>query len=252
MIKIIEAPSLAIAHERIIKYIVEEGDYVLSEDNEHTIETDSIAAYIDTPFRQDRISKYAPQQEMAVKEYTKQLIEGSKNVFDYTYHGQLFEWNIDHIHGVKVVHNQIQYIKDKLTEKPTSRRAVAIVFDPMKHQYTDKSVPCLQLLQFIYRDGRLNMKAVFRSNDMLTAAGANMYALSTLQKNIADDLDMNSGSYTHIALVPHIYHVRDSKELMQMIDGVNRPKIPDNTNDKIKIQSWIKDNITKYAEKGEI
>ena len=250
--KLIQAPSLAIAHERIIKYIVEEGDYILSEDKEHTIETDSITTFIDTPFRQDRISKYAPQQEMAVKEYTRQLIEGSKNSFDYTYHGQLFEWNIGYIHGKKVIHNQMKYIVDKLIESPVSRRAIAIVFDPMKHQYTDKSVPCLQLLQFVYRDGRLNMKAIFRSNDMLTAAGSNMYALTALQKKIADELEMNSGSYTHIALVPHIYHVRDSKELMAMIDGINRPKIPDNKEDKIKIQSWILDNIEKFAKKGEI
>ena len=252
MMKLIQAPSLAIAHERIIKYIVEEGDYILSEDKEHTIETDSITTFIDTPFRQDRISKYAPQQEMAVKEYTRQLIEGSKNSFDYTYHGQLFEWNSDYIHGKKVIHNQMKYIVDKLIESPVSRRAIAIVFDPMKHQYTDKSVPCLQLLQFVYRDGRLNMKAIFRSNDMLTAAGSNMYALTALQKKIADELEMNSGSYTHIALVPHIYHVRDSKELMAMIDGINRPKIPDNKEDKIKIQSWILDNIEKFAKKGEI
>ena len=149
---------------------------------------------------------------MAAKEYARQLIEGSTNKFDYHYHDQLFKWSEYHIHGIKKVHNQIRYIIDKIKEEPESRRAVAIVFDPDKHQYTDESVPCLQLLQLLYRDGRLHMRVVFRSNDMLTASGLNMYGLTHLQKVIADELDYNVGSYTHIALTPHIYYIRDSNK----------------------------------------
>lgn len=248
----IEASTLASAHEKTIKYILEHGYYVLTEDKEHTVECPPITIFVDTPFRPERISKYAPQQEMSVKEYTKQLIEGGKNIFDYNYHDQLFEWSTDYIHGIKKVHNQIQYLIDKLQEKPESRRAVAIVFDPEKHQFTDESVPCLQMLQLLYRDGWLHMRVVFRSNDMLTAAGANMYALTQLHKNIADKLDYNCGSYTHIALTPHLYHVRDSDLMLKMVEGVNRPKFPENKADNIKIQSWILDHITKYSEEGKI
>lgn len=263
--KLIEAPTLATAHERIIRYILESGYYQYTEDKEHTIETDCITAYIDTPFRPDRISKYAPQQEMAAKEYARQLIEGSSNKFDYTYHDQLFKWHEYHIHGIKKVHNQVQYIIDKLTETPESRRAVAIVFDPMKHQYTDESVPCLQMMQLLYRNGRLNMRTVFRSNDMLTASGLNMYALTQLQKYIADELDYNVGSYTHIALTPHIYYIRDSKDMLKMTDGIKIfpsgiSKLPDNLNgvvkhpeeESIKIQRWILDNIDTFSKTGRI
>jgi len=250
MMKLIGAPTLATAHERIIKYIVENGYYQYTEDKEHTIETDSITAYIENPFRPDRISKYAPQKEMAANEYTRQLIEGSENTFDYTYHDQLFKWNEYYIHGRKIVHNQIDYMIKKLQEAPASRRSVAIVFDPNKHQYTDKSVPCLQLIQLVYRSGNLHMKTIFRSNDMLTASGLNMYALTQLQKNIADQLDYNVGSYTHIALVPHIYHIRDSDKMMIMIDGINEQiKNPD---EPIKIQKWVLDNIDNFSKTGRI
>jgi thymidylate synthase len=252
MMKLIEAPTLATAHERIIKYILEKGYYQLTEDKEHTVETDCISIFIDTPFRPERISKYAPQKEMAAKEYARQLIEGSNNKFDYHYHDQLFKWSEYHIHGVKKVHNQIQFIIDKLKEQPESRRAVAIVFDPNKHQYTDESVPCLQLVQMLYRGGRLHMRVIFRSNDMLTASGLNMYGLTHLQKVIADELDYNVGSYTHIALTPHIYHVRDSKDMMVMVDGLNRPKYPPMPEEQIKVQPWILDNIEKYAKDGRI
>jgi len=57
------------------------------------------------------------------------------------------------------------------------------------------------------------MKVVFRSNDMLTAAGANMFALVSLQKYIAKDLGLKCGSYTHVSLVPHIYYVRDAADI---------------------------------------
>lgn len=261
MMKLIESPSLATAHERIVKYILKTGYYQYTEDKEHTIETDSITAYINTPFRADRISKYAPQKEMAAKEYARQLIEGSDNKFDYTYHDQLFKWSEYYIHGIKKVHNQVYYIIDKLKESPESRRAVAIVFDPTKHQYTDESVPCLQLMQLIYRKNQLHMKVVFRSNDMLTACGLNMYALTQLQRYIADALEYPVGSYTHIALTPHIYYIRDSKDMLYMANNLkpDGPTHPDNLNGIIKypekpveIQKWMLDSINNFSKTGRI
>ncbi|HOI14415.1 MAG TPA: thymidylate synthase, partial [Methanoculleus sp.] len=56
-------------------------------------------------------------------------------------------------------------------------------------------------------------KVVFRSNDILSAAGANMYALVHLQKAIADRLGVPCGRYTHIALVPHVYYRRDANDI---------------------------------------
>jgi thymidylate synthase len=48
---------------------------------------------------------------------------------------------------------------------------------------------------------------------MLTAAGANMYALVQLQKTIADALFVPCGTYTHISLVPHVYYIRDIDDI---------------------------------------
>ncbi len=57
------------------------------------------------------------------------------------------------------------------------------------------------------------MNVVFRSNDMLSAAGANMYALVRLQEWIAKKLNAEVGSYVHISLVPHIYYIRDVDDI---------------------------------------
>ena len=55
------------------------------------------------------------------------------------------------------------------------------------------------VVQCIIRDNKLQMKVVFRSNDMLTAAGANMFALVHLQKYIADQLGVAGRHPTRIS-----------------------------------------------------
>jgi thymidylate synthase len=248
---VIEQPTLAKAYEATIKYILDNGYYQLTEDGEHTVETDQITIYVDTPFRPDRLSKLAPQKEASAKEYARQLLEGTNGGFDYDYHGQLYEWATYHIHGIKKVHNQIAFIKEKLLEQPLSRRAICIIFDPSKHQYTDESVPCAQLIQFIIRNGLLHMRIVFRSNDMLTASAHNMYGFTTLQKNVADALDVGTGSYTHTALTPHIYHVRDANILEDFIEGYNEDICRDNL-DKITMKYWILLHIENFRNTGRI
>ncbi|MDE2521550.1 MAG: thymidylate synthase, partial [Methanocorpusculum sp.] len=72
----------------------------------------------------------------------------------------------------------------------------------------------LQLVQCVVREGRLDMKVVFRSNDMLSAAGANMFALARLQEFVAKEVGVATGAYTHVALVPHIYFRRDAADIL--------------------------------------
>jgi len=108
--------------------------------------------------------------------------------------------------------DQIAYIIRKLAASPVSRRAIAITWNPYVDEQLD-DCPCLQLVQCLVRDGRLSMKVIFRSNDMLSAAGANMFALVHLQKYIGEQLGLPCGYYTHISLVPHIYYKRDVNDI---------------------------------------
>lgn len=119
------------------------------------------------------------------------------------------------MNGEDVHVDQIDYIARKLAAAPNSRRAVAITWNPpVVDENLDDCPPCLQLVQCLLRDGKLQMKVVFRSNDILSAAGSNMYALVRLQKMIADRLGVPCGRYTHIALVPpHVYYRRDLNDI---------------------------------------
>ncbi|MDO5846496.1 MAG: thymidylate synthase [Methanocorpusculum sp.] len=210
--KLIRAPTLARAHELVVRYILEKGYQLKTENGEETVETDEVCISVDTPFEQPMVSPASRFKESFLKEYANNLIHGSDAVFEYDYHGRLFDWGCGLQQNGDIHQDQIAYIIEKLRENPESRRAVGITWcPPVDEKLGD--CPCLQLIQCAVRGGRLDMKVVFRSNDMLSAAGSNMYALAFLQKHIADALGRDVGRYTHISLIPHVYYKRDAADI---------------------------------------
>jgi thymidylate synthase len=211
--RVIRAPNLARAHELVVQMILEKGWQLDTEDKEATIEYDTIAMQVDTPLASPMVSSRSRFGQKFMESYARDLIHGTDAVFEYDYHGRLFAWGEQlFTAGSPVTIDQIAYIIRKLSASPVSRRAIAITWNPVIDERLD-DCPCLQLVQCIIRDGALRMKVVFRSNDMLTAAGANMYALVSLQNHIAGALDIPCGPYTHISLVPHIYYRRDLDDI---------------------------------------
>lgn len=211
--RVIRAPAIGKAHELVVKMILEKGWVLKTEDSEATIEFEEIALQVDTPLAEPMASPYSRFQQRFLEKYAQDLLQGSTASFEYDYHGRLFDWGERLSSEGRNVHiNQIDYIVDKLRQSPNSRRAIAITWNPVIDEKLD-DCPCLQLIQCILRDGRLHMRVVFRSNDMLTAAGANMYALVQLQKSIAGKLGVTCGTYTHISLVPHVYYIRDMQDI---------------------------------------
>lgn len=211
--RIIRAPSIGLAHEQVVKMILEKGWVLQTEDNEATVEFEEIAMQVDTPLAEPMVSRHSRFQQRFVEQYARDLLQGSHASFEYDYHGRLFDWGERLVADGQPVHvDQIAYIVDKLKNSPETRRAIAITWNPVIDEKLD-DCPCLQLIQCMLRNGKLGMRVIFRSNDMLTAAGANMYALVQLQKSIADQLEVPCSTYTHISLVPHIYYKRDVADI---------------------------------------
>jgi len=211
--RVIRAPGIGRAHELVVKMILEKGWVLKTEDAETTIEFEEIAMQIDTPLAEPMVSPHSRFQQKFVEQYARDLLNGSHASFEYDYHGRLFDWGERLTADGQPVHvNQVEYIVEKLKQSAVSRRAIAITWNPVIDEQLD-DCPCLQLVQCVLRDGKLGMRVVFRSNDMLTAAGANMFALVQLQKSIADKCGVPCGTYTHISLVPHIYYLRDLHDI---------------------------------------
>ena len=211
--RIIAAPSLGRAHELAVKMVLEKGWTLTTENGEATVEFEEMAIRVETPFAEPMASPCSRFQRRFLEKYAEDLLNGSAAQFEYDYHSRLFEWGQGLTGNGKEIHaDQIGYMIRKLASSPVSRRAVAVTWNPPVDEALD-DCPCLQLVQCLVRNGALHMKVVFRSNDMLSAAGANMFALAHLQKSVADHLGLPCGSYTHISLVPHVYYLRDLQEL---------------------------------------
>ncbi|MDO9539271.1 MAG: thymidylate synthase [Methanocalculus sp.] len=211
--KIIRAATLARAHELVITHILERGRERRTENGEETLETDEVALRVEDPLTEPMGSAASRFGRAFLDCYATDLITGSDARFEYDYHSRLFDWGQElSLAGVEVHVNQIAYIIQKLRDEPASRRAVAVTWNPPVDEPLN-DCPCLQLVQCVIREGVLDMKVVFRSNDMLTAAGANMYALARLQQHIAEATGVPIGAYTHISLVPHIYYRRDIADI---------------------------------------
>ncbi len=211
--KIIRAPTLARAHELAIRAVLERGWVLDTEENEATVECEELALEVESPFTEPMVSPSSRFQRRFMEAYADSLLHGSDAEFEYDYHRRLFDWGEALASDGCDVHvDQIAYIVRKLRSAPGTRRALAVTWNPVVDGHLD-DCPCLQIVQCLLRSGRLQMKVVFRSNDMLSAAGANMYALVHLQKAIADELGVRCGRYTHISLVPHIYYRRDLADI---------------------------------------
>lgn len=198
--------TIAQAHERMMREIIWNHDEITTEDGELTWESDIIGIEITNPL-DDMIHHKSSFGKQRCDEYADQLFNSWPG-FEYTYHERLFEYYSNN----GVLENQIHQIKNKLKQNPQTRRAIAITWEPFKDN-RNQHVPCLQLLQYTKRAGKLHCKAVFRSNDILSAFGPNAYGLVRLQEHIAKELRYPVGTYTHIALIPHIYPKRDKSDL---------------------------------------
>ncbi|EHQ35052.1 thymidylate synthase [Methanoplanus limicola] len=228
----IRAFSIGKGHEEAIKTILKHGCCLLTEDGEKTIELpEPLNIHVRDPFEEYMISPYNMFGEGAMKQYVHDLLHGTESEFAYTYHDRLFDHPVKDGEnylgdGDKKGIDQIEYIVQKLKEEPNSRRALGITWFPPKDTKSGNP-PCLQRIQCLLRDNNLNMHVEFRSNDMLSALGANMYALVNLQKMIAERLDAGTGWYSHTSVSAHIYHERDYEELSRYIRGLGLKDIPE-------------------------
>jgi len=87
--RIIRAPSIGLAHELVIKMILEKGRVLETEDDEATVEFEEITLQVDTPLAEPMVSPHSRFQQRFVEQYARDLLQGSHAAFEYDYHGRL-------------------------------------------------------------------------------------------------------------------------------------------------------------------
>jgi thymidylate synthase len=172
---------------------------------------------VSEPLSEPRIHLSIPSTFKDLEKYKREVVDGvhdhwidpKSGKWTYTYHQRLFKYPA----SVGAV-DQIEYVVEKLSKVPYSRRAQAITWDPEFDPLTNDP-PCLQRIWFrcTEEDGvlKLNMNTHWRSRDAYKAAFMNMFALTELQKKVAELLEkrrgerVEVGQYVDISDSYHIY-----------------------------------------------
>lgn len=164
----------------------------------------SMLINIKEPLREPMISICGMYTPESLEQYRQEILDGildfeaDTEKWDYTYHQRMAAWKRDVVRILK--------------KTPESRRAVIGIRDNAKDMHSDNPA-CLQLLQYMIRDGKLHCWPVMRSNDAVRASFMNMFAFIMLQKEFADELGVEVGEYTHFATNYHVYEGEEEKEL---------------------------------------
>lgn len=104
--------------------------------------------------------------------------------------------------------DQWEYVRRLLSDAPETRQAVLHIKEP--NNTPSKDVNCTVALQFILREGKLNLTVYMRSNDLWLGFPFDVFQFSNMQILMAMELGVELGTYTHIAGSLHLYE-RDFK-----------------------------------------
>ena len=115
--------------------------------------------------------------------------------------------------------NQMDYIIQKLKEKPYSRRAQAITWRPLADPF-HIDPPCLQRIYMRIKDEKLIMQTTWRSRDLFRAWEANVNGMIRIQKYVADQLGVELGHYLDFSNSLHIY----GNTILEVKDMLSRMK----------------------------
>lgn len=206
----------------------------------------TVSVTVADPFAEPRIHRNFPGGPEELETYRQEVCDGihdhwidpAAGKWTYTYHERLFSYsptqdlrNLESAKPFPPV-NQIEYVIQKCSEAFFTRRAQAITWMPTADPLTDDP-PCLQRLWFrilVDAEGKpvLNMNSHWRSRDLYKAWFMNVYALTHLQKIVADKVaeqigqPVTIGRYVDISDSLHIYGSYFSEvepEIVKMRDG---------------------------------
>ncbi len=186
----------------------------------------TVTVLVQEPFAEPRIHQNFPGGPSELEVYRQEVVDGihdhwidpEKGKWTYTYHKRLFDYIVtDDLKGGGATPfggvNQVEHMLEKLAESGHTRRAQAITWMPTADPATDDP-PCLQRIWARLTGDSplyLNLNAHWRSRDLYKAWFMNVYALTDLQRLLAEELAMRlgkevrAGRYVDVSDSLHIY-----------------------------------------------
>lgn len=144
------------------------------------------------PSLEPMVCKAMPCSLKQLSEYIDEFLDGTADNagWKYTYHGLYSPFY------EKVIAELKRNIHTRRACIALGQGDINFTADP----------PCLQLLMFNVVAGKLEITAVFRSNDGVKAFPMNIQAIAALQRKIADEIELQTGELHYIANNFHAYN----------------------------------------------
>ena len=193
----IKVPTIKTGWESLVKRIMKNGVEIRDERGSITKEILNTMVNIKNPLATEAPKGYFWTGEKLDK-YSEQFLSSDKQGFIYTYGNRLRA----HFNGI----DQIQEAIERLNNFKESRRAISVTWDPTVDTQNDE-VPCMMLVDFKIRDGKLHTTGLWRSHDIYGAWFPNAVGLSNLAKYVASEVGSEIGTLTIHSISAHIYEV---------------------------------------------
>lgn len=134
----------------------------------------------------------------------------------------------DGLYGNPVIrHEQLAEVERKLNDDPWTRQAVMAIYQREDlHGLGGVNTPCTLNLQFLNREGTLEMIVTMRSSDVVKGLTYDLFVFSLIQEYLARRLGLNLGRYIHNAGSLHIYDY-DIPSIEHMDEGSRWPFLMD-------------------------
>lgn len=207
-VQVLRAKTVADGWLELLHYIMTYGKRIQTHYDQDTLEIMDLVMVITDQkpsITKEDLPPFMPFMHEHVQAYVVNLMSAEKkDDLTYTY-GNLIRAHF----GV----DQLTNTAMKLAKEPDTRSAVISLWDPKN---PTKGSPCLNHIWFRIINGKLNMTATIRSNDMFQGWPENAYGLRAMQEmmrcliiahqdGVADDKQILLGDLVIISQSAHIY-----------------------------------------------
>ncbi|MCC7550274.1 MAG: thymidylate synthase [Methanobacterium sp.] len=200
---LIRVPTIKSGWETLVKRIMQKGAEIKDERGSLTLELRNTVVAVNRPLELAIPDGYFWSGEK-LEIYAEQFLSDDKQGFVYTYGNRLRK----HFEGIDQINEAIKRLKNCRE----SRRAISVTWDPPTDTKQEE-VPCMILVDFKIREGKLHTTGLWRSHDIYGAWFPNAVGLTHLSRYVAEEVGVEVGTLTIHSISAHIYQVNFEEAL---------------------------------------
>lgn len=203
MALIIKAPTIKSGWEALVKRIMQRGSEIKDERGSLTLELLNTLVTVNKPLELEIPEGYFWSGEK-LEIYSEQFLSDDQQGFIYTYGNRLRK----HFQDIDQIAEAIRRLKNC----NESRRAISVTWDPTTDT-REEEVPCMILVDFKIREGKLHTTGLWRSHDIYGAWFPNAVGLTRLSEYVAGEVGVEVGTLNIHSISAHIYQVNFDEAL---------------------------------------